>query len=333
MRRQLRRVVDSAIAPLAPLAWRKRAAPRLVVLMYHRVLPADHVDRAFEQPGMYVSPATFALHVALLKRHFTLVHLDEWVRRALAREPLPEQACALTFDDGWRDNFDYAFPVLRQHAAPATIFLVSSMTGTNTDFWPNRLARMLVRLEPGVPLQGPLGPLLAPLLARVAGGGWSPEALDAAVVAAKQLDEAQIGRCLDAMQAQGGGPDSRAVLDPSEIQLMAASGLVRYGSHTRTHLRFRGELAPQVLAAEIQGSRAEIAAAAGEAFAPVFCYPNGDITPAALAEVRRHYTAAVTTRAGWHGLADDPFLIRRVGMHEDVSSRASGFLARLARSA
>jgi peptidoglycan/xylan/chitin deacetylase (PgdA/CDA1 family) len=302
--------------------------------MYHRVLPPDHADRAFEQPGMYVSPATFDLHVQLLKRHFTLVHLDEWVRRALSGEALPDQACAVTFDDGWRDNFEHAFPVLRRHAAPATIFLVSGMTGTNSDFWPNRLARMLVRLRPAQ-LKGPLGGVLAPLLARVtAGEGWSAENLDAAVVTAKQLDERQINQSLDEMQAEvGAGADCRAVLDHSEIQLMAASGLVRYGSHTRTHCRFRGEFAQQVLEDEILGSRTEIATFAGDAFAPVFCYPNGDITPAALAEVRRHYAAAVTTCVGWHGLADDPFLIRRVGMHEDVSNRASGFLARLARAA
>jgi hypothetical protein len=136
VKRQLKRIAEAVAAPLAPLTWRMRRDPRLLVLMYHRVLPPTHADRAIEQPGMYVSPATLDLHCALLKRYFDFVHLDDWLRAARAREELPRMACALTFDDGWRDNFEYALPVLEQQCVPATIFLVSSYTGTAREFWP-----------------------------------------------------------------------------------------------------------------------------------------------------------------------------------------------------
>lgn len=333
VKRLLKHVIESARAPFAPLAWRSRPAPRLVVLMYHRVLPPEHPDRVIEQPGMYVSPATFDLHLSLLRRYFSLVQLDDWVRQATAGEALPEQACAITFDDGWRDNFEHALPALRRHNAPATIFLVSGMTGTYQDFWPNRLARALVRLPPGGELSGMLGEMLRPAMDRVrARGSWSLAELDAAILVAKQIDEARIVESLREVEGRcGGAGDLRAVLDASEIRAMADSGLVRFGSHTRTHFRFRGAVPAEVLDSEIAGSRADIAATVGKAFAPVFCYPNGDITPEAVAAVRAHYTAAVTTQTGWHARTDDPFLIRRVGMHEDVSARSSGFLARLAR--
>src|SRR5690606_22913761 len=55
----------------------------------------------------------------------------------------PHRACALTFDDGWRDNYVHAFPVLRESRAPATIYLVSRLVGGNYGFWPTRLARIL----------------------------------------------------------------------------------------------------------------------------------------------------------------------------------------------
>lgn len=330
VKRQLKGIATVALAPFAPLAWRMRPAPRLLVLMYHRVLPATHADRAVEQPGMYVSPGTLDMHIALLRQHFLLVHLDDWLRDAAAGKTLPAQACALTFDDGWRDNFEYAWPILRRHQAPATIFLVSNMTGTDQVFWPNRLARLLQRLRPGERPAGPLGELLAPLAERArAQGVWALESLDRAIVLAKQLDEPAIDAALGVAEAQAGTPgDARAVLNHEEVREMADSGLVRFGSHTRTHYRLRGAIARDVLDREIGASADEISGSTGHP-ASLFCYPNGDHTDAAVDVVRRHYIGAVTTRKGWYTAGTDPFLIPRIGVHEDISSRPAAFLGRI----
>ena len=61
----------------------------------------------------------------------------------------------------------------------------------------------------------------------------------------------------------------------------------------------------------------------------LFCYPNGETTATARRLVSQNYLGAVTTRKGWHSLEDDPFLIRRTGVHEDVSSRRAALLARI----
>ncbi len=325
-------IAQGILAPLAPLSWRLRPLPSLLVLMYHRVLPADHPDRAIEQPGMYVSPQTLDMHLALLERYMSIVHLDDWLRGAAAGERLPELACALTFDDGWQDNFEHAFPVLRRHGAPATIFLVSGMIGTGREFWPNRLARLLSRLPPQGRLPAPLEGALGPVLERTRDTGrWTLEDLDRAVVLAKQLPESRIEELLAESQAEvpAAGLDRRAVLNEGELREMAGSGLVRFGSHTRNHCRFRGELDPGILEQEIAGSRADIAARFGAAAVDVFCYPNGDTTPAAIEVVRRNYLAAVTTQRGWHHAGSDRYLVQRVGVHDDISSHPPGFLARL----
>jgi peptidoglycan/xylan/chitin deacetylase (PgdA/CDA1 family) len=298
--------------------------------MYHRVLPLTHPDRGIEQPGMYVSPETLDMHLALLKRHFPIVHLDDWLRGAMARESLPSQSCALTFDDGWRDNFEHAYPVLRRHRAPATIFLVSTMIGTRREFWPNRLARTLVRLQPGESLPEPLNTVIAPAMQRArARNAWRLEDLDCAVVLAKQLEEASIEAALgEAEGLSGTAQDARAVLNGEEVHLMAESGLVRFGSHTRTHFRLRGVIPGMVLEQEIAISGAEIGSCVGRP-ASLFCYPNGDLTAAAVEVVRRGYIGAVTTRKGWYIAGADPFLIPRIGVHEDVSNRPAAFLARI----
>lgn len=109
---------------------------------------------------------------------------------------------------------------------------------------------------------------------------------------------------------------------------MAASGLIRFGSHTATHFRLGGTISPEALEREIVGSRKDLQDLSGQAI-DLFCYPNGETSPNAIDLVRRHYLGAVTTCKGWHGGHGDPHLIRRIGVHEDVSNARAPFLERL----
>jgi len=301
--------------------------------MYHRVLPQESPARSTEQPGMYVSPETLDLHLSELKRRFELVHLNEWLRRAKEGSPLPKLACALTFDDGWRDNWEFALPVLVRHGAPATIFLVSSYIGTTYRFWPNRLMSLLQKAftEPGsVAFPQPLSRIVEPVLAEAAGRGeLRADDADAVVQGAKAWDEEKIRGLVEAAEescrdvAQVG-----EILDREQIVKMAASGLVRFGSHTATHFRLSGPISLQELEREIVGSRMHLQDLSGQDI-DLFCYPNGETSSRAIELVRRHYLGAVTTCKGWHSAGCDPHLIPRIGVHEDVSSAREPFLERL----
>lgn len=328
-----KRAVAGTVARTAPLTWRWRKPGSLVVLMYHRVLPQDSPARRTEQPGMYVSPETLDLHLRELKRYFELVHLDEWLRRAKGGSSLPRLACAITFDDGWRDNYDFALPVLAKHGAPATIFLVSSYIGTTYRFWPNRLMSLLQRsvAEPGaVTFPEPLRRIVKPVLDEAARRGEvRAEDADAVVQRAKEWDEQEIRGLVEAAERTcGGTSDGGEIVDREQIMKMGASGLVRFGSHTVTHFRLGGRISAQALEREIVGSRKALRDLSGQAI-DLFCYPNGETSPGAIDLVRRHYLGAVTTRKGWHDAGGDPHLIRRIGVHDDVSNARAPFLERL----
>jgi peptidoglycan/xylan/chitin deacetylase (PgdA/CDA1 family) len=301
--------------------------------MYHRVLPEDSTERRTEQPGMYVSPETLDLHLNELERHFELVHLDEWLRRAKLGAKLPRLSCAITFDDGWRDNYEFALPLLAKHSAPATIFLVSDYIGTSYRFWPNRLMSLLQRsfTEPGsVTFPEPLRRIVAPVLVQAAARGeLHAEDADAVVLGAKGWDEDEIRNLVETAERSSGQiSQAGGILDREQVRRMGATGLVRFGSHTATHFRLGGRISAQNLEREIVGSRNALQDLCGQAI-DLFCYPNGETSPEAIDLVRRHYLGAVTTCKGWHDVSGDPHVTRRIGVHEDVSNARDLFLERL----
>jgi peptidoglycan/xylan/chitin deacetylase (PgdA/CDA1 family) len=329
----VRRGLESVIGRVAPGTWRLRGSPQLVVLTYHRVLPAAHPDRKVEQPGMYVSPQTLAMHLRELRKHFEIVHLDDWIDRSTRGATLPSLACAVTFDDGWRDNYEHGFPVLQKEQVPATIFLVSDMTGRPGSFWPNRFGRLIARVCRAGTIEGlpqALQELLVPMLGTIR-ACREPALLqiDSAIVRAKAFEDREMKRLLDEAETRF-PPEAgdRDILSWDEVRLMSDSGLVRFGSHSRTHQRMNDDLSCDVLESEIGQSRDEIRQQTGR---PVrlFCYPNGDTTSKALEVVRRHYDGAVTTKKGWNEPTSDRCLIRRISMHDDVSRRRDSFLARV----
>lgn len=321
-KRAIKSLAQSVASQVAPVGWRLRRSARLLVLMYHRVLPAGHPDLEFEEPGMFVSPQTLQLHLGILKREFELVHLDDWLADADGGRKLPRRACAITFDDGWRDNYQYAYPLLREAGAPATIYLVTDLIGTRYSFWPNRLSRLL---------RGGHEKTLVPLLRERLSidGRDSSDVLIAKCKAS--CSDAQMNQLLDIAERSLDSATSTArdLVTWEEIREMAGSGLVRFGSHTRRHTRLRADVSTDDLNDEIAGSQRLLADNLG---APprTFCYPNGDHSPQAVAAVRERYLGAVTTQRGWNSPASDRCLLQRVGVHEDVSRSATQFVSRLA---
>jgi len=99
--------------------WKKPVSYRYPrILMYHMI--KEHTGGKFR--GLRVSPEMFEKQVKYLSEngwHFFTV--SELVAR---RGNLPEKSVALTFDDGYEDNYTHAFPILQKYGAKATIYLV-----------------------------------------------------------------------------------------------------------------------------------------------------------------------------------------------------------------
>jgi peptidoglycan/xylan/chitin deacetylase (PgdA/CDA1 family) len=115
---------------------RKRSA-RLTVLTYHRAGPPalELVDAKV----VSASAETFDRQVEFCKANFRVVAIDDVLRFVRGEAPLPPRPLLITLDDGYLDNFDVAYPILRRHGVPATFFIATAYVGERRLFWWDRI--------------------------------------------------------------------------------------------------------------------------------------------------------------------------------------------------
>lgn len=101
------------------------------VLIYHKI---DEPTSDVKIRGAYTSPRRFAKQIAyLLKAGFSFYHASEMIDYFRNNGTFPKKGLAVSFDDGWKDNYKNAFPILKSFGIKATIFLVPSCIGKSTD--------------------------------------------------------------------------------------------------------------------------------------------------------------------------------------------------------
>jgi peptidoglycan/xylan/chitin deacetylase (PgdA/CDA1 family) len=262
MRRLARRLVgDAESAPSG------RADGRLI-LMYHRVAAA-----ATDPLELCVAPERFAEHLELLQSLGRIVPL-----RDIARAKGNGLTVAITFDDGYADNVLAAAPLLEQHDAPATVFVVAAAVGSPRAFWWDRLAAVV-----GLPEY------------------WQHwERLR--VLRAPRIEEE-----LEALAA----PATTEGRPLSEDELAGlGKGPLEIGAHTLTHPSLPA-LGPEEQRAEIAGSRERLEELTGRPLES-FAYPYGDYDRTTVRLVKRSgFRTACTIHENRLTRLSSPFLLPR----------------------
>ena len=305
---------------------RNGKTPRLWVLMYHRILPDRDLRYQQEEPGMLVRPETLDMHIQEIRKQFELVSLAEWVNAIQEGHPTPARACAITFDDGWLDNYEYAFPVLRANAAPATLFAVAEKIGTDFQFWPNIITALMLSGAAQELIQHPT----LQRYVKVPSGMPSPDQLAEVIGQLKNVCDADIFAALEQINWRSlCGDLPPALMNWSQLDEMKQSGLIDIGSHTCTHRRLTSSLSRSEMEYEIVHSKAVLERSL-KSPVKLFCFPNGDYNELAISLVRQHYQAAVTTQRGINDSSNrNLHELTRIGLHDEVSCSRQLFRARL----
>jgi peptidoglycan/xylan/chitin deacetylase (PgdA/CDA1 family) len=253
----------------------------------------------------------FERQIAFLARHYGCISMDQLLEALGAGRPLPRNAVVVTFDDGYRDNYDVAFPILRRHKVPAMFYVTTGALEGGEPLWPSE-ARYLVH-QAGSEITGPFPARRYDL--------GTPALRERAARDLKLwLVALPTGQRQDALRElrRHTGVDLRVLRDGmmtwTHVREMQKGGM-HFGSHTVTH-----PLLPSIplaeARAEIAGSKQALEAELGGTVRH-FSYPNpsGGIhwTPAVREIVREAgFATSVTSQSGYVQPGDDVLTIHRL---------------------
>ena len=296
-----------------------------LILMYHRIVGKQCKEKIFIQPGMYVSQYVFRQHVEFINNNYNIIPLIELFRRLESGRKIGG-CCAITFDDGWQDNYSQAYPTLKEFNIPATIFLATGFIGTNRWFWPDEVGFILQSLEThGQEYDHPfLSSILKDRSVSL------EEKIDHVIIKLKELAPNKREEVLGNLRALSPTEiSSRALLmNWDEVVEMASDGLIDFGAHSHSHV-ILDQVPPAQAEMEIRQSRLELEDRLGRP-PLLFAYPNGNFTTQIQEHVRKQgFKGAVSTRKGWVDKHSDLFALPRIGIHEDISSTLPLFQARI----
>jgi peptidoglycan/xylan/chitin deacetylase (PgdA/CDA1 family) len=238
-----------------------RNQPR--ILMYHRFQPGDGIDGFFERQ---------IRHIKQRYQPFSLVGLLDYMDK---HGTVPKHAIVVTVDDGYQDFYRLAFPVLKKHGVPATLFATTGFIDGRLWLWPDKVTWILKHAEK-IPANTKVGPVVmnAGLSGQdIIGHYWQP-LIDHALSVPDQ-EKHELIRSLAAsleVNLPDQAPDKYAPCSWSELSEMQSVG-IEIGGHTVTHPTL-GQVTSEQAQAEIFGCRDDLNEHLGEKVR-TFCYPNG----------------------------------------------------------
>lgn len=292
---------------------------QFLIVMYHGVLPEP---RSWDH-WCQIPADEFRWQIEYLKRHYELLPLSEIVSRRLNGNPLPRRCAAITFDDGLRNDFQVAFPILRDLNVPATMYLATGYVGTDNLLWQDRLFAEIQSFES------------LELDLSEHGFGihqWDDrttrqDAFDTLLASFKRLPAERKDMVLTEVCSQ---TNNAGLQNPTrhDFQLMSwdnaadmlDSGLIEIGPHTVNH-ELLSRLPDDQVHSEIVDSHEAVLKNLGTS-SPTFAFPNGtkaDYDHRVFSALKAcGIPAAVTTVSGLNRTSQSLLELKRVGIGSDA---------------
>ena len=294
---------------------------KALIVTYHRFSEKGE--------GSTTSARVFRQQLAYLTSHYSLVPISKLIEYLESDNDLPPGLAAITIDDGYRDAYEIAFPILQQYRAPATLFVVTDFLDRKIWLWTDKL-RFIVEQTRATRLEMTISD--CPLQLQLSGRA---SRLEAATLIASHLkalpDEAKeetIKRIASSLRVEIPDLPTRDCdsITWEQARLMDGAG-IEIGSHSVTH-PILTNINDERLEAELRESRSRLEAKLDRKV-ELFCYPNGNYD----ARVKRAaeaagYRSAVTIEAGLNRNRCDLLALRRVHTEQDFTrflQSTSGF--------
>lgn len=292
---------------------------RLTVLAYHRITDVHAPDFVGFAPNVSATKEIFAEQIAHVARHFNVISLETLVDFIVNDKPLPPRSLLITFDDGYLDNYENAYPILKKHQLPAVIFLATSRMDDPRPLWWDNCAEAFRRTKKtSATLPHLMQQTFATAEEREAVGHRFIETIKAFSQSEK---ESSVLALLDVLEV---APiEEPLFMGWDKVRELVANG-VACMPHTVNH-PILTRIAVDEMRREIQDSRDKIIQETGQATIG-FAYTNGmpgDYNQAVVQALRDFgYKTAFTLSAGpmrYASAKQHPFEIQRVFLsHRDT---------------
>lgn len=284
----------------------RRALTRseIVILLYHNVSSENY-------PWLReaVKPEDFDRQVAYLGKVAEIVPLEQLLNRLGQGEMVHPRTVSITFDDGYRDNYTYAYPILRKYNVPATILLTTGYIG-GCGVWPCHKARFAIwnTQVSEFEVEG-LGHY------HLKSSGDKLSAMQKIELTLESMPERKKNLSVEGLLKELGvsfpvGSLPRLVLSWEEILEMSKNG-ISFGAHTVTHTMLT-RLPVEEAKGEITRCKKEIEEKLGQE-CTIFSYPDGKFNDGIIELVKEAgLKYALTTVPGMITGKSDPFMLNRI---------------------
>lgn len=297
------------------LRWKEFPA---VIINYHSFV--QNYDQTIEvHPTVTHRIDDFNREIRFLKNNFDVVSLDQVVNQLKSGEKFKKPTVAITVDDGFKDNYDLLFPVLRKYKATVTIFLTTGVIGTQKRLWVGRLEKkFLETVRKEIRLDG----IFKGVNFDISSIKKRRKVYLQVVSRLKNIDTGERDRYLQMIEKKLGTPryDTPTMLNWDQIREMHRAN-IHFGAHTVNH-PILTNIPLEEGKKEILDSKLKIEQELGQ---PIrhFAFPNGrerDFNE----ELRQYckdigFESVSSCSYGYNDSKDDVYSLKRIGSEVPIS--------------
>ena len=290
----------------------------VIILMFHKI------DDKCDQLPLTICPEIFDRIISEITSRYNIVPLEALINENGELIVDDEVKFAITFDDGYRDNYEKGFPILRKHNVPATIYLSYGHMEGQEIFWYEKLTSGLLSSQlQSIDLED-LGSEKFSLN--------SQEDRDLAIYKLnlwlKTFTDKErtqlLTIILERLQVDESSLDVSPMLTWEMVKEMKENN-INFGSHTISHPILSRE-DKQSIEKEVVESRWLLEKKTGDSYSG-FAYPNGtedDYNDTVLEFTRSTYQHACTTTPGINYRGQDPYQLKRVNIDPGMCTNEKG---------
>lgn len=282
----------------------------LRVLTYHRV--DEPARRPWLDPGLIsASPKDFDEQMAYVAAHYQVVTMSDVLAASRSRNnnALPPRAVLVTFDDGYYDFEEQAWPILKRYRIPAALFVPTAYPDRPMQtFWWDNLYQAIQSTNRKEDLNTPIG------IFSLSGAVSRNQAYQRLKNFMKTLRHAEaISAVNELCRELGVQPAPNCIMSWDSLRKLSQDGLT-LGAHTRTH-PLVNRISLDEARQEAVGSLEDLKREIGHAL-PIFAYPSGEFSDDVVSMLEREgFSLAFTTKRGINNISHmNPLRIQRINV-------------------